>query len=242
MKKLLIPLLFISSANAIEVSYGMGEHTFNNEKEKRQACVIAENKAIENSLFNYGEKQFESIQETFCVDTKDNAYCNYIKDIIFTSSGKVTSIIDRVKRSDKDTCYVEVKTEIEPYRQLNASVKSKRMYMVGDKFSADIKVGEPLYMYIFNMHKKGVDMLYPNEYNNEALVDDRFELPSNITASLDKKDNLSNETLLFLFTKRRQDIDYRDVSKNTFKELVNSIPVQERKIVQHNFIIKRSEK
>jgi len=114
--------------------------------------------------------------------------------------------------------------------------------MVGDKFSADIKVGEPLYMYIFNMHKKGVDMLYPNEYNNEALVDDRFELPSNITASLDKKDNLSNETLLFLFTKRRQDIDYRDVSKNTFKELVNSIPVQERKIVQHNFIIKRSEK
>jgi len=40
MKKLLIPLLFISSANAIEVSYGMGEHSFNNEKEKRTISRI----------------------------------------------------------------------------------------------------------------------------------------------------------------------------------------------------------
>jgi hypothetical protein len=99
-------------------------------------------------------------------------------------------------------------------------------------------------MYIFNLHKKGVDLIYPNQYNVDSLVDDRFEWPkdTSIIASLDKKDSSSNETLLFLFTKRRQDIDYRDVNKNTFTELINSIPVQERKIVQHNFIIKRSER
>lgn len=244
MKKLLLPLLLCTPAHALEVSYGMGEYTFSNDKEKRQACVIAENKAIENSLFNYGQKQFETVQESFCVDTKDYAYCNFVKNVIFTSSGKVSSVIDRVKRSDKDTCYVEVKTEIEPFRQLNASVKSKRSYIVGDKFNADIKVGEPLYLYIFNLHKKGVDIIFPNQYNTDSLVDDRFELPkdTDIIASLDKKDSSSNETLLFLFTKRRQDIDYRDVNKNTFTELINSIPVQERKIVQHNFIIKRSER
>lgn len=244
MKKFILPFLICTSAHALEVSYGMGEHTFNNEKEKRQACVLAENKAIDNSLFNYGKKQFETVQESFCIDTKENSYCNYVKDVIFTSSGKVSSVIDRIKRTDKDTCYVEVKTEIEPLRQLNVNVKSKRAYIVGDKFSTEIKVGEPLYMYIFNLHKKGVDIIFPNQYNEEALVDDRFELPkeTNIIASLDKKDSSSNETLLFLFTKRRQDIDYRDVNKNTFMELINSIPVQERKIVQHNFIIKRSER
>jgi hypothetical protein len=243
MKKLLLCALVCTSSHALEVSYGMGEHTFSNDKEKRQACVIAENKAIENSIFNYGKRQFDSVQENFCVDTKEHTYCNYVKDIIFYSSGKVNSVVDTIKRSDKDTCYVEVKTEIEPHRQLNAYVKSKRSYLVGDKLTAEIKVGEPLYLYIFNLHKKGVDLIFPNEYNNEALVDDRFELPNaNIIASLDKKDSLSNETLLFLFTKRRQDIDYRDVNKNNFKELVNSIPVQERKLVQHNFIIKRSER
>jgi hypothetical protein len=245
MKKFFILWLVCTNSFALEVSYGMGEHSYSNDKDKRQACVLAENKAIDDALYKYASKQFETNQETFCVDTKEHAYCNYVKDITFASAGSVRTLVDRIQRTDKNTCYVEVKAEIEKARQLNANVKSKRLYIAGDPLEVEVKVGEPLYLYIFNLHKKGVDVLFPNPYNKDMLVDDRFTFPSGdvkIIASLDNKDKLSNETMLFLFTKRRQDIDYRDVNKDNLKELLKTIPVFEKKIVQHNFVIKRSEK
>ena len=90
-----------------------------------------------------------------------------------------------------------------------------------------------------------MDVIFPNDYNKNALIDDRFVFPSKdftVSATLDKNEKLSNETLLFLFTKRRQDIDTRDVSKDNLKDLLKSIPNFDKRLIEHNFIIKRSER
>lgn len=245
MKKLLLFLVFASTANAVEISYGTGESKFNSSKEKRQACVLAENKAMDDALLKYSGKEFQVNQETFCVDTKEHAYCSYIKEVDSTTAGSVRSIIERVQRVENDTCIVEVKAEIEKARQLNADVKSKRIYFTGDNIEFTVTTGEPLYLYIFNLHKKGVDIIFPNDYNKNSLIDDRFVFPSkdiNVVATLDKGEKLSNETLLFLFTKRRQDIDVRDVNKDNLKVLLKSIPNFDKRLIEHNFIIKRSER
>jgi hypothetical protein len=154
-------------------------------------------------------------------------------------------VLDRIQRTEKDVCLVEVKVEIERARQYEASVDTKRIYKPGEKIKVDVRVKEPLYLNIFNLHKKGVDLLFPNDYNKNTLIDDRFVFPGkdiNVIASLDSSEDLSNETLLFLFTKRRQEFVSGDVTKETLKEILKSIPTFEKKLITHNFIIKRGEK
>lgn len=243
MKKLaLLSLLFSFATYAMDVSYGMGEQSFTDDRDRLRACTIAENKAINNALLNYTGREFQSTKETLCLDTKEHAYCDYLKEIQSTTAGTVSSVVERIRRTKNNTCFVEVKVEIEKSRQLNAEVDSKRMYKSGDPLKVNIKVGEPLYLYIFNLHEKGVDLLFPNKYNTNALIDDRFEFPDkDVTITATTVVDTSNETMLYLFTKRRQEFEGR-VDKDSLKEMLKSIPVFEKKLIQHNLVIRRSER
>jgi len=245
MKKLLLILLVCSSAHALEVSYGSGEHKFDNPKQKRNACVLAQNKALEDALIKFAGREFTVESEQSCVDTKQHSYCNYIREIDSSTAGSVRKINETITRSDNNICYVEVEVEIEKSRQLGASVKLNRIYYPGDNISVKVNVSEPLYLYVFSLHKKGVDILFPNDYNTNNLIDDRFDFPgkdTQIVATLEKGDSFSNESLLFLFTKRRQDFDLREISKDNLKEVLKSIPNFDKKLIQHNIMIKRSER
>ncbi len=235
--KQLLPLLFILSApaNAIEISYGMGEATADN---RLMACTLAENRALSDSLVNYAS-QFQFTNQSVCKDTQDNAYCEYIKEIDSSTAGTIRSVVDRIKRRDGNTCFVEVKVEIEKAIQLPASVDSKRIYFEGDSIEVDIDVGQPLYLYIFNFHDQGVDVLFPNRYNTETLIDDRFKFPDEdlrVIASSNGKQR-SDETLLFLFTKQRQDIGLK-TNKDSLKRLLESIPVNEKRLISQNIVIR----
>ena len=245
MKKFILLGLFAISAQASDISFGSGESKFSDLKHKRDACTIAENNAVNDALIKFAGREFTVNDEMFCVDTKQHAYCNYIKEIDLSTSGTVRSVLDRIQRTEKDVCLVEVKVEIERARQYEATVDTKRIYKPGEKIKVDVRVKEPLYLNIFNLHKKGVDLLFPNDYNKNTLIDDRFVFPGkdiNVIASLDSSEDLSNETLLFLFTKRRQEFVSGDVTKETLKEILKSIPTFEKKLITHNFIIKRGEK
>jgi hypothetical protein len=148
-------------------------------------------------------------------------------------------VVERVKRRDGNTCFMEVKVEIEKAIQLPASVDSKRIYYQGDQIELDVSVGQPLYLYVFNFHNKGVDVLFPNKYARETLIDDRFEFPGegiDITATTNGADR-SEETLLFLFTKRRQDIEI-EMDKDSLIRLLESIPVNDKRLITHNIVIR----
>ena len=234
----------ISNANALEVAFGMGEHSFSNDNQRLAACTIAENKALKDALVKFADRQYTITNQTRCIDSKEHSYCDYIKEIDASTSGSIKSVIDRVKRYNGNTCFVEIKAEIETARQLAANVESNRFYYVGEPIDIKIKVGQPLYLYIFNLHAKGVDMLFPNQYTTNSLIDDRFEYPGQgitVEASLPKGEKISNETLLFLFTSRRQDFKPTFVTADSLKMTLESIPVNEKKLVQQHIIIKRSK-
>lgn len=246
MKKTLIALLLssMSTAYALEVSYGMAESSFKNKDETLKACTIAENLAIKDALMKYSGSEFEVNDETLCIDSKNHAYCDYLKEITSSVAGTVRSVIDRTQKVKNNTCFVEVAVEIEPSRQLNASVSTDRFYIVNDPLKFEVTTGEPLYLYVFNLHPNGVEVLFPNEKQTNALIDEKFSFPMkdlHVLATLDKEVK-SNETMLYLFTKRRQDFDAATVSKDSLQELLKSIPNFEKKLIQHNIIIKRSER
>ena len=235
--------LFTLSANAVEVSFGMGEHTVENKFNRLSACTIAENNALKHALFNYGERQFTVDEQSVCRDSKEHTYCDYIKDITLSSMGSIKSVLDRSERIKDKTCYVELKVQIEPAEQLQVSVDTKKLYQEGESIDIDVKVGEPLYLYIFNMHGKGIDILFPNRYDNSSLIDDTFEFPNENYDAIAHTAGYrqSQETLLFLFTKRRQNIDHNFLRSNTsaLKELIESIPVFDRRLIQQHVVIKR---
>lgn len=226
----------LAAQGDIALSYGMGEAT---SKTRIEACTIAENLALKDALVNYNEKQYTSTDQLVCVDTQDNAYCNMIKEIDSSTSGTIRSVIDRDRKVKDKSCFIQVKVEVEPAVQLPASVESKRFYVEGDQIELDVKVGSPLYLHIFNLHEKGVDLIFPNRYNSETLIDDRFTFPSDgvqVTAKTGGKKE-SKETLLFLFTKQRQYID-PEIQLDQIKQLLESIPVTEKRLVRHNIVIR----
>jgi hypothetical protein len=81
-------------------------------------------------------------------------------------------------------------------------------------------------------------------YNEESLIDDRFIYPQEgvrVEAALPKGTDVSNETLLYLFTKRRQTFDPEFVTKESLEELLRALPVTEKKLIQQHIIVKRSK-
>ena len=234
-----------ASADAVQVAYGMGEADFKDERGMLQACTIAENNALKFALEKYADRQYTMSQESKCVDSPEHSYCSYIKEIDATTSGSIKSIVDRIQHVKDNTCYVELKAEIHPLNFITAEVRSKRLYDVGDSIDVDIRVGQPVYLHIFNFHKDGVDILFPNQYNEESLIDDRFYYPHEgvtVEATLPKGVKVSNETLLYVFTKRRQDFNPDFVNKDSLEELLRSLPVSEKKLIQQHIIVKRSNK
>lgn len=246
MKFLVLLFLLVSyDAHSIQLAFGMGEHSFDNNRQRLAACTIAENKALQDALVKFADRQFTLTQQTKCVDSKEHAYCDYIKEIDASTSGTIRSVVDRIKRYSGNTCLVEIKAEIEPARELLASVKTTRLYQPGESIDVEISVGEPLYLYIFNLHQQGVDIMFPNQYTNNSLIDDRFVYPGQgvkVEAVLPSGQEVSNETLLFLFTKRRQDFTPDFVTKDSLQTILKSIPVNEKKLVQQHIVIQRSKK
>jgi hypothetical protein len=81
-------------------------------------------------------------------------------------------------------------------------------------------------------------------YNEESLIDDRFIYPQEgytVEASLDDNESFSNETLLYVFTKRRQHFNPEFVNKESLEELLRALPVSEKKLIQQHIIVQRSK-
>ena len=113
------------SANAVQVAYGMGEADFADQRGMLQACTIAENNALKYALEKFADRQYTMSQETKCVDSVEHSYCSYIKEIDATTSGSIKSIVDRIQHVKDNTCYVELKAEIQPLNFITAEVQSR---------------------------------------------------------------------------------------------------------------------
>ena len=236
-----IPLLMSMQAAALEVSYGMGEQTFLNpvgfdQTGQIAACTIAENKALNDALVKFASRQFTSIDQTVC----HNEHCDYIREIDSSVAGSVKNIVQRDKKVENNTCFVKVVAEIEPAKQIPADVNAKRIYRPGDLLWVDIDIEQPLYLHVWNFHKWGAQLVFPNRLHMDSLIDETFDFPGDgsLYASLPDGASESKETLLFVFTKKRQHFPDVTLHKNDLKQILDSIPTNDKRIIQQNIVIR----
>lgn len=242
MKKLALATLILTSpVSAVETMYGMGEQAFDSIHNRIEACTIAENLAMKDALIKFSERSFSVDNQTVCYDTQDSAYCDYIKEVNSDTAGSIKHVIARDRQIKNNTCFIKLQVAIQPHIQLPVEVDVQKIYKPGDDISLNVSTKTPLYLYIFNVHQKEVDTLFPNQYTTNSLIDDKFVYPGagvTVKATLPYGDE-SKETLLFLFTKQRQSFDVANMDKDSLQELLKSIPSTEKRLIQKHILIKR---
>lgn len=233
LKLALLCSLVCVNAHAYDISFGTGED---------EDCNIARALAVNDALEQYASKEFDVKKQQICSERNaDGLDCSFKKQIDIESAGTLKRVLSEKKKQRKDSCVVEVKIEIEKARPFFASVKAKPEYVAGRKFDFEVFTQEPLYVYIFNIHNgKDIDMLYPLEDNKFNIVDGRMEFPDTISfqATLPSGSEHSKETLMVVFTKHKLTFK-RPSTKQEIYNMISSVPVYSRRIMYHNFIIKR---
>lgn len=222
---------------------GAGENLISDRYTSTTACMLAEQKAIKQALDRYSGKQFTVEKKNFCYDTKDYSYCNYYKELDYTVAGTIRKIVNRSEKIENSICKVAVVIDIEEQpKPINVNVSGRNIYFVNEPLNFKINVNEPVFFYAFNVHRKGVEFLFPSKYYEENKFEDDFDFPGfglRYVTTLDKGVSRDEEQIVFLFTKHQIDFDRVALDHNMLHEIINSIPVHSRRTFTYKIFIKR---
>jgi len=242
LKKILSCSIFLPSLAYSATITGSGESKINLDQNIGLACSAAESIAIKNALDKFYGKEFSSTKKNYCYDTKNYAYCNFYTEQDFTVAGTVKNIFYRKEFIANGKCKVDIKAEVEPSRYIDVNVSGKNIYFTGEPLRFSVRANEELYLHVFNIHKKGINILFPYSYGDNNLIDSEFEFPGNgkqYVNYLHKGDKQDEEIILFLFTKHNVEFDKFTLNKNTLYEIINSIPNHSKRTFTFNILIKR---
>jgi len=242
LKKTLSCSLFVPSICAAAITSGTGSELLNLNQNIGLACAAAESKAIKSALDSFSNKEFIVNKKNYCYDIKNYAYCNYYVEKDYTVAGTVKKVISKKESIGNGICKVDVVLEVEKSRYIDVDVSGKNIYFTGEPLQFNVNAKEELYLYVFSMHKKGIDVLFPFGLTDNNLVDEEFIFPGNgkqYINYLHKGVKQDEETILFLFTKHYVEFDRNTLNKNTLYEIINAIPNYSKRTFTYNILIKR---
>lgn len=240
--KFSIPLILFTSTAYGGIEAGFGQQQINEKYNSTTACLIAETKAIKQALDNFSGREFSVERKNFCYDTKSLSYCNYYKEIDYSISGTIRKIVSRKEIIENSTCKVSLVVDIEQPRQLQVDVQGRNIYYSGEELSFNITAREPVFMYMFNVHRSGVEVLFPFNFTMDNLINRDFVYPGpdhKHVAYLHNGVKKDEEKIILLFTKHYVEFDRVALDHSTLTEVINSIPVHSRKLFTYNILIKR---
>ena len=229
--KLFVILSFVllgGSAFGKEISFGRGEGA---------SCDLARSLAVKDAVENFSEKELSVTQNQVCKEHKNKIDCSFIKDLEIKAAGTLKKVLEERTIHKKDSCVVNVKIEVERAKVFEVDVKAKNFYYASDPLTFEIVTKEPLFVNIFNIHSfDQVNLLY----KSDQTFDGKFVLPSNkkIVTYLNGIDNVSEEYLVFLFTKHQVTFK-KDLTKKDLESIIDSVPLYSKRVVFHNFKIIR---
>lgn len=240
--KPILSLLFVPTIAFGSIVSGSGQAKVSDTVNLNSACLIAESQAIENALLSSFGKEFTATKSNYCFDTKSSTYCDHYREFNTNINGTVKRVLHRKTHIWNGVCFVDVKVEAQQSKFLDVSVKGRNIYTVGDKLQYDVSVNEPFYMYVFNIHRKGVEFLFPHDYNIDNLVDKGYEFPGNgkkYVTYLNDGMRQDEETVMFLFTKHPVNFDRLNLNKDIIDDVVNSIPNFSKRVVKFNILVRK---
>lgn len=227
----LASLILWGTTLASEVSFGRGEHL---------DCKVAKRFAISDALNNYSQHEFEINQHKHC--SERNALgieCSFSRDVKTNVAGSVKKILSTKQHTFKDQCVVDVKVEIERYKEILAKVSLKEYFLTGEKIDLSITTNEPLYIYIFNIYYTDkIKKLYPLTSNDKPIIGNWSSKNVDLIASLTDYYEQSDESLLVVFSKQQLTFSSNLTIDHVY-DTIDSVPVFSRKVVYRNFFIQR---
>lgn len=239
MKKLFLTLL-LPTVTYAQVYVGKGEHS---------VCGIAESKAYEHALKQANGMLMESVESYTCKDTSNkHPSCQYQKEAETYAAGQIKSVISTRTSVRNGVCHAQVEVTVDKPNSIYATVSGYEEFRHGDSVSFTIDARQPVYMYVFSVHAKGVDLIYPIDYNKDYIVQGKFKFPEQypdpnnqftLRAWLPNGQDVANEKLVFVFSKAKLEFTRENIRKEHVEELVKTIPVYSRRVVYKNFSVYR---
>lgn len=203
------------------------------------SCAIAENYAMSDALMNAKGLNVSSIHRQSC----KNNNCNFEKESELYAAGQITEVLDKKLTQSGNGCTATVYVRVSSAEVVNVQVEGKIVYRVGEPYSYRVQANEPLFMYVFVVREKNVELIYPFDYNTSVnKVKGGFELMTqkrDYAKVFGLDNNVEKNTLVFIFSKYKVDLNLHRLNKEQVDEVIKSIPVYSRKVFYNEISIYR---
>jgi hypothetical protein len=233
MKRLALLWMLLCVNAYADVSFGTGES---------EDCNIAKALAVNDAIERYAVKEFEVKKQHICRERNaEGVECDYVKKTEVESAGTLKKVLSEKVKQKKDICVVEVKVELDPSRPLAGDIENASYFAYnGQKYPFDVITREPMYVYLFSVYDDKMHMMYPYDGIKSNLLHGKLTLPDGIWWQADIMSNAteSKDTLMAVFTKVK--ITFRSsMTRDEIYRQISSVPINARRVVYHNFVIKR---
>lgn len=238
MKKLLLISLFIPTI-VFSKTIGIGEYRYGPETSKNMACELAEDRARENAIKKYVGEQIESVVSENCQSDE----CDFRKDTYNYFEGRIKNVSDikqkTIEHVGYTSCIVTIVAEVEKVVNKIQIEFSEKSFILknGEEIKFKGSANEVGQLSVFNFYDDKYHKIYTS---NIATKYEEFVIPSSnknrIVARLNHGEQQSKELVMFLFSKK--EISLKSVySKTEMKNLISSIPFDQRKVVSQHLSI-----
>jgi len=228
MKKFILLCLFPSLCFGV-TGFGTGED---------KDCLVAEQKAHKNAVIDSLGIEVDSTNKRYCIDSLDKIRCNFIKDESFFVNGSITEVLDLDVENNNGICKVSVVAEVERPQFLNVTVRGRTNYYAGHYLDFDVRPKSKMYMYMFNIHDKGMTMLYPFNNASSNIVDENYKFKDNEYLLKVNRSKTNKEKIIFLFTTFSIDFRYDELNELVLNEVIENIPNYSKRVFEFKISVR----
>lgn len=234
-----LSVLLLFSGTALAQTTGTGQYPISEKFPEAQACLIAENLAVEHAIRTKNGVVLDATQIFNCKDTDKRVDCNFEKNYELSTRGSASKIFKRTFTVTDNVCQVDVVLNVEKSKFIPINIFGSDMYRAGEYLNYQVSVPEPMYLYVVSVNRNVAHVLFPYDDFGRKPIQHNFTIPHVFRTSLPKGTKFSQEQLIFLFSEYKISLrlDQR-MGYDQLQEVIKSIPVDARKVFYRNIVIK----
>jgi hypothetical protein len=214
-------------ANTAQSTEGKGMSYWDDRTSKKEACDKAELEAKDNVLTQLGLERIKSTVIEACSDSGDKASCLLYQSTFNTISGGYIKNFELLEKGrggiENKYCVVKIIAEAFKYKEehdqefiINANIGDKRRFFEGSNIVINAELSQEAFINVLAWYpetdKENYHKLYPNQYEENNFLKDKFNIPTkntNTKYQLDIgfpknfKKNETQEFIIVLATKKK---------------------------------------
>lgn len=223
----LLFLNFYSNLSFAESVKGEGMSYWDDKTSKKEACDKAELEAKDNVLTQLGLERIKSTVIEACSDSGDKASCLLYQSTFNTISGGYIKNFELLEKArggiENKYCVVKIIAEAFKYKEehdqefiINANIGDKRRFFEGSNIVINAELSQEAFINVLAWYpetdKENYHKLYPNQYEENNFLKDKFNIPTKNTNTKyqldigfpkDFKKNETQEFIIVLATKKK---------------------------------------